>query len=1114
MTTSGCCRKALAGAWALVAAGAMSASAQVAPQPGAAVLEEVVVTGSRIARDANLSGPLPVQSVTAERIRASGEFSIADVVNDVPALLTSVTAEQSIDSGPNGANVLNLRGLGYERTLVLVDGRRHVGGLQGTSAVDIGSIPMPLVERVEVLTGGASAVYGADAVTGVINFILRDDYDGLQIDAGYSMSEYGDGAQGNVSAVWGRDFLDDRANLSLAVDLRRDNGLAVSERPDGQWIGSAGGWVNPDLRFQKDDIGQATPNFARYYNYANTGLTDYGLPIPTTEEFVSRFTAAFGTSPTLTAAELALIERAAQAPRRAVLPGRTFPITSGYGYVVPGNPYTLEGFDPELDVDLDNNGTPDCLDSFTGYNAVVGAASNSVAGGCWNVDAEGGYRPVRDGLVAGTFQGFGGDSFSTARNPRSDIVLPGRHVAINVMGNFDLNDRTGLFAELKYVTQETDTDIRPGSFWDLLFGAADNPFIPDFLRDVADAAGGIAITVDPLFFDARRRTRRDTFRFVGGVEGEFPNGLNHEFSVNYGRFDQRDFRTGQVIVDRFFAAIDAVTDPSTDLPACRADVDPNAPAMNTRYRIPAYQAGYFSFTPGSGDCVPLNIWAGQRGVAPDAAAWVTTPELNEFAIEQFVFAATVTGETAAYFELPGGPAAFAVGAEFRGERAVAVHDSWQRGIIPPGSPFPAGTPLGDVSGNASLTFRPQLGIKDEFGEYDTADVFVELSLPLLSGAPFARELTLDAALRRSDYSTIGRTDSWKTNLLWAPVDALSLRASVSQSVRAPNVTELFGPEIGASFRPLDPCDAAQIDALVAENPVLGNNYLNNCISDLQGLGLDPFDAEGTYNFADPLSASFGGVNAGNPDLSEETARTITYGLVYRPTFLSGLSLTVDYWRIRIEDAIESVTAQNIVDGCYQGASLNASFCELFARNADPQSAQFGGFNFLRTIDINFARLTTRGVDLSLSYDFSFGAHDLNVTAGATRVRELDFFTNPGDLDEVNPELGESRRPELAGNFYLRWERGALTVDWQSQYLGTMLLRSLEIETAGTLYGDVVIMDRTWLHDLNISYAFGETTTLRAGVRNVTGEKPFITDRAFPVSPRGRMFYAGAVVSLR
>ena len=1099
---------------ALLATAALPASGQAASTQSSSVVEEVIVTGSRIMHDHDHAHSLPVQSVSAGEIRTSGEFSLADVVNDIPALLGSVTSEQSIGSGfSDGANILNLRGLGAERTLVLIDGRRHVGGLQGASSVDIGSIPAPLVERVDVLTGGASAVYGADAVTGVVNFVLRDDYEGFEVDAHYGLSEYADGEQLAVSAVWGRNLFNDRANVTVAVDLRDDDGLQVSDRSDGLLVGSARDWVNPDLRFQRGDIGPATPNFARYYDYANTGLVGYGLPIPGAQEFSADFLGAFGVAPDFTAAEIALIDRAAAAPPRAVLPGRSFPITSGYGYVVPGNPFNRRGFDPEVDIDLDGNGVPDCLDSFTGYNSVFGAASYGVVGGCWNIQADGTYRPVRDGLVAGNFQGFGGDSFSTIRNERDDLVLPEEKATINVMGNFDLNHRTRLFGEFKYAIQETATDIRPTSFWDLLFGAADNPFIPDFLLDVANATGGVAITVDPVFFDARRRTKRDTARFVGGMEGEWSNAWSYGFDVNYGRYREQADRTGQVIVDRFFAAIDAVTDPATGRPACRADVDPDAPAMNTPFQIPAYQAGYFSFTPGSGDCVPLNIWGGQPGVSPAAAAWVTTPLSSEIVIDQFIVSATVSG-TASRFTLPGGAVELALGAEFRRETATAKHDAWQRGVIPPGAPFPAGTLLGDISDNESLTFRPQLGVKNETGEYDARDVFVEASLPLLTDRAFARKLDVDLAGRWSDYSTIGSAGSWMANVVWAPFGDLALRGGISRAVRAPNVTELFRPEVGANFRPVDPCDATRIDALLAEDPALGANFLRNCATHLGRIGLDPFDADGNYRFADPLSASFGGIESGNPDLREETARTTTYGLVYQPSFLQGFTLMVDFWGIEIEDAIESVTSQNIVDGCYRGASLNPNFCKLFTRNDDPASAQFGGFDFLRTVDINFASLKTRGVDFRAGYNFTLGAHDFNITVAGTYVEKLDFHTNPGDPDDIDPELGEVKRPELAGNIHLRWNWRGLGVDWHSQYLDGMLSGFVEVETADTLYGDAVFMDETWLHDLNLRYVVNESMTLHGGIRNVTAEEPFATDRAFPASPRGRMFYLRIVYRLQ
>ena len=235
-------------------------------------LEEITVTGSRIARDPNLGGALPIQSIDAQEIQLSGEFSISDVVNDIPALLGSITAEQSAESAlvSDGANVLNLRNLGLERTLVLVDGRRHVGGVSGTAAVDVGSIPMGLVERVEVLTGGASAVYGADAVTGVVNFILKDDYEGFGVDVSYGMSSEGDGEQTSISALWGKNFANDRGNVAISVDYRTDAGLSRRDRGDFI-IGTGRDWVNPDRRFQRGEINADTPNFRRYYNFGNGG---------------------------------------------------------------------------------------------------------------------------------------------------------------------------------------------------------------------------------------------------------------------------------------------------------------------------------------------------------------------------------------------------------------------------------------------------------------------------------------------------------------------------------------------------------------------------------------------------------------------------------------------------------------------------------------------------------------------------------------------------------------------------------------------------------------------------------------------------------------------------
>ena len=135
------------------------------------------------------------------------------------------------------------------------------------------------------------------------------------------------------------------------------------------------------------------------------------------------------------------------------------------------------------------------------------------------------------------------------------------------------------------------------------------------------------------------------------------------------------------------------------------------------------------------------------------------------------------------------------------------------------------------------------------------------------------------------------------------------------------------------------------------------------MSSFLAIGLDPTDANGVYDFSDPLSASFGGLESGNRSLREETADTLTYAVVFQPKFLPGFYISIDRWQIEIDNAIERVSDQNIVDGCYSaGVGLNTIFCDLQSRNTDSSSAQYGGFDFIRSTSINFVKQEVKGVD--------------------------------------------------------------------------------------------------------------------------------------------------------
>ncbi|WP_168193612.1 TonB-dependent siderophore receptor [Caulobacter sp. FWC26] len=206
------------------------ALAQTAPAPAAqdsTAVEEVVVTGSLIRRNP-LNSPTPLIQVGQEEIQQSGEINIVDYLADIPALQNSQVYEDTTGGfvGIGGLAFLNLRNLGSGRTLVLVDGRRHVAGAPGGASVDVDTIPSSLVRRVEVTTGAGSALYGADAVSGVVNFIMRDDYEGVEMDAAIGqLSQNTSQYNKRLSITAGKNFMDGRLNVYGYAETQRSDVL-------------------------------------------------------------------------------------------------------------------------------------------------------------------------------------------------------------------------------------------------------------------------------------------------------------------------------------------------------------------------------------------------------------------------------------------------------------------------------------------------------------------------------------------------------------------------------------------------------------------------------------------------------------------------------------------------------------------------------------------------------------------------------------------------------------------------------------------------------------------------------------------------------------------------
>ena len=197
----------------------------------ASVQDTIVVTGTRIART-DLLAASPVSTISAESFEIAGATSLQDIVNELPSAgvpgLTDTSSNFTLNGG--GINFVNLRNLGDERTLVLVNGRHHVGGLAGDPTVDLNMIPSGMIERVDIVTGGASAIYGSEAIAGVVNIIYKDDFEGVETNLRYGESFEGGASETDFTFLAGSNFADDRGNATFFVGVSDSGQLGANER--------------------------------------------------------------------------------------------------------------------------------------------------------------------------------------------------------------------------------------------------------------------------------------------------------------------------------------------------------------------------------------------------------------------------------------------------------------------------------------------------------------------------------------------------------------------------------------------------------------------------------------------------------------------------------------------------------------------------------------------------------------------------------------------------------------------------------------------------------------------------------------------------------------------
>jgi outer membrane receptor protein involved in Fe transport len=958
----------------------------------------ILVTGSRIPRP-NLVSGAPIATVSGAEFFQTGKVSIGDILNEMPQLATTFSQQQSTRYlGTRGLNLIDLRNLGTQRTLVLVNGRRHVAGdvLNTGVSVDTNTIPTDLIESVDVITGYGSSVYGSDAIAGAVNFRLKQDYEGVQVRGQSGISQYGDGGNQYVSVLAGRNFADGRGNIAANLEYSHQGKYFSSGRPK---LREANGLLVVD-----SDVGASSDA-----NVDRVFLTD-----------VRSTTNSLG------------------------------------GFYTVASPTGACGRDG------------------------VGAAYNCT----YLFQPDGSLVPQtgqRVGLAPnGSF--LGGNGYSGREGQLSLLSPRLERYSANMLGKFEISEAFVPFFEAKYVrsiaqgSQSGPFFVQGTTLSDPASGnreqiRLDNPYLTAQARSqitAARTAAGLATTASQrvtirrnwLDFGIRdERITRETYRGVLGVRGDFNDDWNFEVSANYGEHHEKNRIISNVNVQRYLLGIDSVRNAAGQI-VCRSQINPAAAlgALTDENGEARTVANDPYLAADIAACQPINPF-GTGNITQAVRDYVNVDSRASGKITQFVASGFIAGDSSQLFELPGGPIGFSLGAEYRREKLKYELDDL--------------TQQGYAFYNAIPTFgAPSFEVKEAYGE---------LLLPILKDVPFFQELTLSGSGRISDYKgATGTVYSYGGQLVWRPIEDIRLRGSYQRAIRAPNLTELYSAQ-GQNFAPApnDPCAARNLNAG-------SSNRAANCAAAGRPAGYD-------FVYTQSLEV----LSGGNPSLTEETSDNYTVGAVLTPRFAPGLSLSVDYFDITVNKVISSIDEQTILNNCYDSASLDNPFCDLFSRaGAAGGPRGEGAFQVLEgsllAANFNFAKLTARGIDAELAYRHNFGPVTAGFRANYTRVLERNDYLNPNDPNFADRILSEAGTPKDRLTANADATVGKFTFGYQFRWIGKQVFGAAEntYSVNGEApqnpdYSDPRFYGNVFYHDIRAELAVSDQFALYGGVDNLT-----------------------------
>lgn len=593
--------------------------------------------------------------------------------------------------------------------------------------------------------------------------------------------------------------------------------------------------------------------------------------------------------------------------------------------------------------------------------------------------------------TAGCTPGSIADKSNT--NLQTDLRTPLKRRSVNVDGTYDINDAVSLRVNALYSARESERQVagfpmQAGSFPGTLPGTVATPLAA---TSYFNPTGATISNWWRRSWEVPRVSGSDltTFQITGTLFGDF-------------EFADRNFSWD---VGYLHANNDSLQATYGNWNITRTALAVGPSFLNAQGVV---QCGTAAAPIALTSCVPVNPLlpfgqAGQGSLAnKNVQDFLFQTEQATGQTTTTVFSANLTGDL---FELPAGAVGFAIGAETRKEAGAFTPD-----------------PLAITGSSTNLSSGPTKG------QYSVDEFYGELSIPVLSDMPFAQELNLSLATRYSDYDTFGDTTNSKIGLEWRPMDGLLVRGTWAEGFRAPTIADLFGGGSQTFSFFTDPCDtnfgSSATNTTTRANCVAAFGALANSYRQL-AQGFQPATAP---NAQTPVAFTSGS----NPTLEPENSVSKTAGIVWSPSFVSGLNVALDWWTIRIDNTIVADTPSQILSDCFVQSITSRCSSALFTR--DPAQ---GFVNFLSFGSRNAGYREVEGYDFELGYRFTterFGNFTLSST---TTYTDKDVTVATNDPRAPISAVGQPGIFKIRSNLGINWQYGEFGISWNARYYSEM-----------------------------------------------------------------------------